>query len=77
MSTSSGESILDRWFRNCDFHGAAPTLAGVVAAVDIVRTMRNRRELAEEAILNVCYYLHLIITIKSSRVFDLESILSW
>ena len=52
VKTSSGESILERWERKSGRHGATPTLEGVVEDVDIVRAIRRRRALAEEAIVN-------------------------
>ena len=53
VKTSSGESILERWERKSGRHGATPVLDGVVEEVDIVRVIRRRRALAEEAIVNV------------------------
>ncbi len=51
MKTSSGESILEICVRKSGRHGATPTLEGVVDDVDIVRVIRRRRALAEEAIV--------------------------
>jgi hypothetical protein len=53
VKTNSGESILERWERKIGRHGATPVLEGVVEDVDIVRAMRRRRVLAEEAIVNI------------------------
>jgi len=52
VKTSSGESILERWERKSGRHGATPMLEGVVEDVDIVRAIRRRRALAEEAMVN-------------------------
>jgi hypothetical protein len=38
---------------NRGLHGATPTLDGVVEIVDMVRTIRKRRELALEAMMDV------------------------
>ena len=53
VKTNSGVSILERCERKSGRHGATPALEGVVEAVDIVRAIRRRRVLAEEAIVNI------------------------
>lgn len=53
VKTNSGESIFERLERRSGRHGATPMLAGVVEDVDIVRAIRRRRALAEEAIVNI------------------------
>jgi hypothetical protein len=51
VKTNSGESILERWEQKSGRHGATPALDGVFEDVDIVRAIRTRRALAEEAIV--------------------------
>jgi hypothetical protein len=57
VKTNSGESIFERWEVKSGRHGATPTLEGVVEDVDIVRAIRRRRALAEEAMVNNRYQL--------------------
>jgi hypothetical protein len=53
VKINSGESILERWETKSGRHGATPMLAGVLEDVDIVRAIRKRRVLAEEAIVKI------------------------